>query len=461
MQHVARALAKKEFLQLVRRRQLLWLGLAEAVLAFASFSLAGRQWQREAESALVLADTNQRRLANVSDWADLEGVGVLVAPPTPAGRFLVSSKTWPGFLVTVPELPTPLGGLNQEGLPSPAQALLVFYTLFALVLSFDVISGEKSQRTLGLLLAVTTSRRQLLQVKVLVRCAVVALMVIVSQLFAVLVVSFLFPDFVKDPSFFQIFSALLLFLIIASVLFVAVGVTASCIFPEPLGALLAAVGAWVGLIIAVPGVGVVLADAVSPPPNRNLFAAQASALYARYQQRRDDAMVEPLRRWMQEGPPAQPWFEAEANRIRRQLRAELQRELAALFASYLRAEERSAELRFWLVGFSPTGLYEGGLAALASADGTSWRSYLRAVTEYAQGLAETVEKRRGAVRFVMVGQPDPYAHSRPRLEDIPAFVFTPPLATLVGQLPRCLGLVVWAVTFFALAVVSFRRMDPR
>lgn len=221
MQHVARALAKKEFLQLVRRRQLLWLGLAEAVLAFASFSLAGRQWQREAESALVLADTNQRRLANVSDWADLEGVGVLVAPPTPAGRFLVSSKTWPGFLVTVPELPTPLGGLNQEGLPSPAQALLVFYTLFALVLSFDVISGEKSQRTLGLLLAVTTSRRQLLQVKVLVRCAVVALMVIVSQLFAVLVVSFLFPDFVKDPSFFQIFSALLLFLIIASVLFAA------------------------------------------------------------------------------------------------------------------------------------------------------------------------------------------------------------------------------------------------
>lgn len=357
MERSTQALMKKELLQLLRSRQLLLFFVAEVALAVASFSLAARQWAREAESGRLLAEANQRRLATLNSWSDVEDTGILVSPPAPAGRFLVSTQPWPGFLVSVPELPTPLGALDREALPPPSRVLLVFYSLFALLLSFDAVGAEKTQRTLGLLLAAAGSRRRLLEVKFVVRAGVVASVTVVSLLLAALGTSARAPEFVTDPSFLRIFPALVVFLAAHATLFVAVALMISCLFPEPLTSLLAGVGAWVVVVIALPGAGEAVANALVPPPSRTLIDAQATALYARHRQRSDEAMVEPLRRWLREGPAAQQWFEEEANRIRRQLRAELQQELLALFDGYVRAERRSATVASRMAALFPTGLY--------------------------------------------------------------------------------------------------------
>lgn len=452
---------KKEVLQLVRGRQFVALLVVEAILAVASFALAGRQWQREADSARMLAETNQRRLAMLSSWSDVEDTGVLVPPPTPAGRFLVSSVVWPGFLVTPPELPRPLGGADQSPLPAPGQVLLVFFSLFSLILSFDAVGVEKAQRTLALLLVVSGSRRTLLEVKFAVRAGVAAAGALLSQLLAAFCTAMVLPDFVREPTFLRVFVGLVLFLTACSVLFTAVGLAVSCLFSEPLTALLAGVGAWVLLVIALPGAGTTLARAVVPPPSRTLFEAQAAALYARHSQRLEEAMVEPLRRWAQEGPAGQQHFEQEANRIREELRTELQRSLLSLFASHLRQEQRSRRAEFWTTGFTPTGLYTAGLAHLATADPASWHAFLQAVTEYGGVLAQRVQERRGSIRFVMVGAKNPYAENRPTPEELPGFRFSPAGAPWPSQLPRLLGLGVWTAFFFALALTSFKRMDPR
>jgi len=461
MQARLKGLAKKELLQLLRGRQLVIFFLAQLVLATASLALAARQWQREAESAVLVRETNQRRLAGLTDWGALEKAGVILPPPVAAGRFLVAARSWPGFLVTGVELPSAMGGAAGEDFAPPAKVLLLFCSLTALLLSFDAISGEKAQRTLGLLLSVTGSRRELLQVKFLVRAAVVVGAVVISQLLAAAVTSLLVPEFTGDPTFWGVFLGLMVFCAAVSLLFVAVGFAASCLFPEPLVSLLAAIGAWVLLVIALPGFGEGVARALVPPPSRNLFEAQAASLYARNAQRMAEAIAEPLRRWVQEGPALQRWFEEEANRIRRELRGELARELAALFAGQLRAEARAAAARDWAVGWLPTGLYEQAMLRLGGADAASWRSYLQAVVDYGQVLAKTVEKKAGSVQYVAVQEEDPYSHSRPRLEEIPSFSAPPLFQDLASQLPRLVAICLWGCFFSVVAVMAFKRVDPR
>ncbi|MGQ9495311.1 MAG: ABC transporter permease [Thermoanaerobaculaceae bacterium] len=461
MEPTVKALVKKELLQLLRGRQLLLFFLAQVVLAVASFTLAARQWRGEVASAQMLLETNRQRLATLTDWSEVEATGMLVPPPLPAGRFLVSLRPWPAFLVTVPSLPMPVGVWREQPTASPVQVLLLFYSLFPLLLSFDSVAGEKAQRTLGFLLAVVGSRRLLLHVKFLVRGVVVMASTGVSLGLAALGSWLVVPEFVQDPSFFQVFPALVLFFALFSLVFVALGLAFSCLFPDSLTSLLAGVGGWVVFTILLPGLGQGLARTFFPPPSRSLFDAQAAALETHYSQKEEEARLEPMRRWLREGPALQQWYENEANRIRREMRAALQKELLELLAGFLRKEERAARAELWATGVLPVGLLHEGVTGVAAANDESFLRYVRSVTEYAGILAQEVEKRRGAIRYVMAFEEDPYAHSRPKLEEIPSFKFSLPEASWAAALPRLLGLLLWTGTFYFLALVALRRLDPR
>lgn len=461
MEPVVKALVKKELLQLLRGRQLLLFFLAQLVLAVASFTLAAKEWRSETASAQMLLEINRQRLATLTDWSQVGSTGIFVPPPAPAGRFLVSLRPWPAFLVTVPQLPMPVGVWQGQRTASPVQVLLLFYSLFALLLSFDSVGGEKAQRTLGFLLAVVGSRRVLLHVKFLVRGVAVVGSTAVSLGLAALGSWFIVPEFVEDPSFSQVFPAMVLALTLFSLVFVALGFAVSCFFPDPLTSLLAGVGGWVVLTILLPGMGQGVARTFFPPPSRSLFDAQAAALVTHHYQREEERRLPALRRWMREGPSLQQWFEEEANRIRREEHAALQRELLELLASFLRKEGRTARAELWATGMLPGVLVMQGVAAVAAADEQSFLRYVHSVTEYAGILGQEVEKREGFIRYVFHEQEDPYAHSRPKLAEIPAFNFSLPKASWPAALPRLFGLILWSGVMYFLALVALARLDPR
>lgn len=102
-----------------------------------------------------------------------------------------------------------------------------------------------------------------------------------------------------------------------------------------------------------------------------------------------------------------------------------------------------------------------GVAAVAAADEQSFLRYVQSVTEYAGILGQEVEKRRGAIQYVFHDREDPYAHSRPKLEEIPAFNFSLPPASWPAALPRLFGLILWTVVLYFLALVALHRLDPR
>lgn len=461
MRSATAALATKELLQLLRGRQFFFFLLAELALALATFLLAAKEWQKQSQSAASLAETNRQRLADLTDWQEVGTAGILVAPPVPAGRFLVSPQTWPAFLVSVPKLPSPMGFWGEEQGPAPARVLLFFYSLFALLLSFDAVGAEKAQRTLGLLLWAAGSRRRLLQVKFAVRALAVVAAVWVSLLGATLGVSLGAPEFVREPSFFPTFFALALFLGALCLVFVALGFFISCLFPEPLPALLAGVGAWVLLVVVLPGLSLGLARTLVPPPSRLLLEAQAAAAVTHNQQKYAQAILEPMRRWLEKGPELQSWYEEETARLRRELRAELEKELLAYFASFLRQEMASLRAQAWASGLFPTALYQDGLEHWAGSHRENFLQYVQAVTEYGQMLAQEVLRRQKSIQFVLPFEKDPYRIGRPQPELIPRFAFVPQRANLFSLLPRLTGLVLWALGFFALATIYFRKVDPR
>ena len=461
MEPVVKALVKKELLQLLRGRQLLLFFLAQVVLAVASFTLAAKEWRSETASAQMLLETNRQRLATLTDWSQVGSTGIFVPPPVPAGRFLVSLRPWPAFWVIIPGLPIPVGVWQGQRTVSPVQVLLLFYSLFAMLLSFDSVGGEKAQRTLGFLLAVVGSRRVLLHVKFLLRGAAVVSSTAVSLGLAALGSWFVVPEFVEDPSFVRVFPAMVLSLTFFSLVFVALGFAVSCFFPDPLTSLLAGVGGWVVLTILLPGMGQGVARTFVPPPSRSLFDAQTAALVTHYDQREEEARHAALRRWMREGPALQRWFEEEANRIRREQHTALQRELLELLAAFLRKEGRTARAELWATGMLPGGLVMQGVTVVAAADEQSFLRYVHSVTEYAGILGQEVEKRMGAIRYVFHEAEDPYAHNRPKLEEIPAFTFSLPKASWPAALPRLFGVILWTLVMYFLALVALHRLDPR
>lgn len=98
---------------------------------------------------------------------------------------------------------------------------------------------------------------------------------------------------------------------------------------------------------------------------------------------------------------------------------------------------------------------------MAGADRGSVCGYLQGVTHYAHAVAQAVERKVGSVRFIMASDKDPYAHSRPQLEELPRFSFAAPHAPWGSQVPRLFALLFWTALLYASALALFKRLDPR
>lgn len=461
MRRATWALLRKELVELRRSRRFVLLVALQLVVAVGSLLVAARAWRDHRDVSSAFTQLNAQRLAALTSWSDLAETGVMVHPAHPSGRFLVDLRPWPGFLVTSTALPLPIGWEAQASAPAPAQVVLFFFPLLALLLTFDSIALERSRRTLGLLVSWVGSRQRVFLIKLGARAIVVGVCSAAAIVGAGGVTAAFAPEFARDPTFWPTLLALAVAGTVLGVVFASIGAASSAATPEPATALLACVGMWVFLLVALPQALAGLSRILVPYPERALLDASAASLHAESRRTFEEKSLEPMRQWLREGPPGQARFEATMNELRRETYEELHRRLGELFAAYLRRRALAAAAEGWASRWLPGGLLAGAMESVAGCGDGSLHRYLERVVAYAAQLARTVESKQGAVEYTMPFDQDPHRTRRPDPADLPTFPQPLPESAGVSLLVALSGLAAWSAVAVAVGVVVMARVPLR
>jgi ABC-type transport system involved in multi-copper enzyme maturation permease subunit len=139
----------------------------------------------------------------------------------------------------------------------------VMLALIAVLFTFDVITSEKEQGTLKLVLASGVARLSLLMGKLLGRTALVLVPFLLMFCISAAVVSLL-PDLQADSYFWQRILVILVSATIYVVVFCGLGTFISSIMSRSSSAMVVSLAIWVSFVFVIPNLGTTVARSIAP-----------------------------------------------------------------------------------------------------------------------------------------------------------------------------------------------------
>ncbi|MCX7896059.1 MAG: ABC transporter permease, partial [Thermoanaerobaculum sp.] len=381
MERATRALWRKELWEL-SRGWVFWvaLGLLAAV-TFTGLQVAAHRHREEQRLVQELATANGTRLQQAKTWRELAGETFLLFAPQSAAARLVQLASWPAYAARPQELPTPLP-LAQELPPSPVQLLLFFVPLFMLVGCFDAVVGEKTRRTLPLLLGVVGSRKTLVAAKMAVRAgglATVATLGVACGLLASLPWT---APLLGDPSFLPTCLVLLLATFLLALVFGLAAVGLSVWAEQPTQALFAGLLAYVLTTLVLPQGLASVARLAAPWPSPAALEEQSGRLLAELYRQEGEERLQVVRRWMSGGPDLQRWAQEELGRLQRHYADAVSHGLGQLAERFFLQEHRARTAAKALTALLPGELFARAVTAAAGLDEEALLGYRLQVLHY-------------------------------------------------------------------------------
>lgn len=370
-----------------------WIGIGEYRRALAFY-----------ETGTSLAEEQVRE---ATSWGRL-ALDVL-RRPTPLEAFVAGTSADIGRSSPISTtVPVGLGGSLYEEDPifalfrmlDLALIVQVVLSLFAILLTYDVVCGEKERGTLRLALACAVPRARFLAAK-LVGCwlGLVVPLAIPGVATVLLALAAGVPlgatEWGRLAGLAVVFVAYLTF-------WVALGVLVSTLSRRPGQAFLASLVAWVVLIFIAPRAAVVAATRLAPVPSPGEVAGQEDA----FARQRFEALRGELVAWtQQQGPPPAAGDEAAIEEARRLATDEFRRRHALaeqeIEANSLRLREdlvarqaRQRRLALAISRVSPAAALSTAATRLAGTDAALKERFERSLQAYQTEFATFVTARR-------------------------------------------------------------------
>lgn len=317
----------------------------------------------------------------------------LTKPPTPLLAFSSGVQDILGNRTELdPHVAPRLSGGTAERTPllslfgrlDYAFAIQVIFGLFALVLSFDLVSGEREDGTLKLVVSAPVSRSRLILGKFFGGSLVLLLPLTAATLLGLL---FFTPPMGIDLDGEQWLRILLIFLL--SVLYVLmmflIGLLVSVLARRRITSMIVLLIVWVGIIFVIPRLAASLAQQLQEIPSAEEVAGQLrdirQAEAEKYQARNREMMSKISAGSSQSLPPA---FQVES---RRQMDEAVEEQAAKVLQAVDAAEGRQVSLATNLARLSPATAY---LLAVTDLSGTGvyrHRHFLRHLDEFRKRFA--------------------------------------------------------------------------
>jgi len=385
---------------------------------------------------------------------------------------------------------------------STFDVLLIFkivISALALLVAYDVVSGEKEQGTLSLTLSNRVARVHILMGKLVAGAITLAVPTTVAFIVGLLLLLG-FPSIDLQASDWARIGVMY----VASLAFVLavynVGLLFSCLTRSSALALVLGLFFWVLAIVVVPDGSVYLARRIQRVPDMEARNEQIESLKGQFRHEWDEKRSELPQGGgadAEEGPfggrghwyiivcdPAEAEYWKKGASLEMALNSKFGRKLWEVEHAYVEGLFRQTHLARSIGRISPTCLYDNIMSALAGTDLADFQAWTAAARTYRDSLivyihnktddlrsasyvtqsteAEQVawakggEFRKGAVQAAS-------KHTLPlNLEDLPRFTYsTGILQGIQRAAPDLLLLVAFNLVFFSLSFVAFQKYDVR
>lgn len=481
-------LVRSELARYLRSYRLLVLGVGGPVLVVVA-TLASLGEAREHRAAWAHLSQAAERSANLER--------VVIPRPVPAVAFLstASREEWGEAAIVRPHLvDVPEARVADRSYLCAAQPLdwgavvIFFFSLMAVVVTYDAVAGEKAAGTLRLVASRPIGRLLLVLSKILSGFLVVAVCLLLSVLAGV-AVALAAPGFDLDLSGGTVLVLATVEMLVFLLVSVLVGIAASVSASTSETALQRALGVWVVLAIVVPGVVVVLGAALHPVESELVFQRNQSLHQQGYWHRLSVSSV-PVSKIANAPGLSSAEKRRRVDELQTEMRADQEAALMEMEEGYadLRREHllRSAVQEEWIdrwSGLSPHSLLRSALDRLVLAGAAGRREFRRQTAVYEPGFTAFVLDRRqahqseakekgGTARvigddgeeYVLRSLTDlDYSEVSVAAAELPRFTWRPPTAgALVARaLPDLLWMLVFVAVLVSWTFWCFARYDCR
>jgi len=474
------------------------------VLAVLFTSVLLGDYQKKIEGYNKLVSMNGDELRQLMTYQNLKPT--VYKPPELLALFSkgVEENMGNSARVLIGEVPTPTSAAATKNpflsvFPT-LDVVLIFklaISVFALLLAYDAISGEKEDGTLALMLSNSVSRHQVLFGKFLGGMITLTIPIAVGFLITALILSLSPVVQLQDGDWGRIALMFVVSIAMVGVLF-NLGLFLSSVTKQASNTLMLLLFLWVLFVLIIPNGSVYLAAQIRPIQPQEKINSQVQEIWGRFQEEVSDFRREnpwPAGKSVQ-SDASEPWgwyhkfatknlvqYKQKLNAFTEPLRIRYADEAWQTARRHFDSLKRQKELAKFISRMSPIYPYEILITGLSRTDVRSFEGFAKQSREYRQQMIDYLygKKAFSSIRYFAtvkeehlfdVSHMDEYGVLRQKYDeeasplkvsDFPPFHYYPEsiAATIKRILPDMLLLFIWGVLFFFCAFVAILRYDVR
>jgi len=275
-------------------------------------------------------------------------------------------------------------------------------SLFAILLAFDTISGEKERGTLKLLLSGKASRAEVLAGKMLGGYATLVVPLAIPLLIGALYIA-LQNDLGWGSEAWLRFGLFLLLGLVYLAVFFVLTILVSSLTSRPATSFLVLLLLWVVMVAIMPRTSVLVASQITPAPSYDEMLVEQDNISRQQRDKQMQRVGEELQTLFERQAPGQvdpesfrqTMDEVQA-RIRKEIRSETEMLLSEVYADFERRQLAMAATARSLSRVLPTSAFTFASQALAGTDHESQQRFLQAVRTYRDDYLAFVYEQMGA-----------------------------------------------------------------
>ena len=346
----------------------------------------------------------------------------------------------------------------------------VIFSLYAILLGYNAVSGEKEQGTLRQILSNSISRIEFLSAKYISMLLILLIPLVIGCILSLLIIGISIPSLFTLNNLIKISLMFFLSLIYLS-LFAFLSLLFSSIIHRSSIVLLVLLAIWIIFAIIIPNTAGILAQRFSDIPSELQIAKRLKPTIEKEIWARIDEIREKIKR-------GEIKTEEEVKKEADRAFDEGQEKLMKYYQNYYESmKQRTIKARN-LACLSPTALFQYASENIAQTGIVREKQFLKDALQYSKVYDNYILKKVGkligssAWRFgtyitingktISISSPYPIEYQGDK-SDFPKFVENNPsiLANLKNALINFIGLILWNLILAVFAFVSFLNSDVR
>lgn len=464
-----RHIIKKEIQDTVISPKFVFTFLLCTILILLSMYVGIHSYRAELKEYRSAVELNKKNLESQSNYGALAGLGTRITkPPQVLSTIIIGVQDAVGRTATVniaydPTLVDSKYDSNPVfaifGPLDLALIVKIVLSLFAILFTFDAISGEKERGTLKLTLSNRVPRDKLILGKAIGHFMSLLVPLLIPFIIG-LIMLIIYPEISLTGGDWARIGIIFLFFLLYLSVFFTLGLFVSSLTSRSSSSLFILLFLWVIFIFVIPKAAVMAAGHITPVPSVHELNAEKDKTLQDINKSAQDRRIQ----WFEEhkDESKEEGFRDKAidffSELQKELTAKIDKKNAELEENYQSKRRRQQILALNLSRISPASSMTFGALSMGKTGIHEHERFLNSIKKYKPLFTQWVNPK-----MMESYRTDENMQEKPDLSDMPQYTFTPMSLrdSLSLALPDLIIMILMVIVLFVGAFVSFLRYDIR